>query len=120
MKATQEVGVATLGVGDDQVLMRGHERDAVHQDPKLTGADGQSVEVELAAGGVGAEQVMTTKGGTGEHHGVAGQDETGLSHAGSVRTESANSLGCDFNTLPRLNWRIPSTPMMNANWVGSC
>ena len=68
----QEVRAATLRVSEHQVLMRGHKRDAVHQDPKLAGADSQRVEVELADGGVRAEEVMTTKGATGDHDGVAG------------------------------------------------
>lgn len=87
MKAAQEVGEPALGVGHDQMLMGGHERDGVHKDTKLTCANRKNVEVELSHGGVRAKEVVAAKSAPGDHDGAAGQDETGLGHAGRREQE---------------------------------
>jgi hypothetical protein len=60
-----------LDIGDDQVLMGAHERDRVYADPELLGAHSERVEVEVTNGWVGAEEMVATKGASGDHHGVA-------------------------------------------------
>lgn len=75
------------------------ECDGVDEDAELAGADGECVEVELTDGGVRAKQVVTAEGATGDHHGVAGEHEAGLSHARWVRMKRARVAAGDFNAL---------------------
>ena len=67
-----------------------HERDSMHQDPELTGAHRQRVEVELADGGVGAKEVVAAQGAARDHQGATGQDEEGLGHAQQGEQESGH------------------------------
>jgi hypothetical protein len=67
--------------------MCGHERDGVHEDPKLMGADSQCLEVELTDGGVRAKEVVSANGAAGDHDSGARQDEAGLGHSGQWEQE---------------------------------
>ena len=98
--------------------MSRHERDRVYEDVELSGAHGEGVEVELTDGRVGAKQVVTANSAPGDHHGVAGEHEAGLSHARWTRTKRATVPVSDFDALRRLLWRIPSTAAADANQGG--
>ena len=115
MEVAQKIGVAPVGVRDDQVLVRRHERDRVHEDAKLLGTHGEDVEVELPNGRVGSKEVVATQGTAGDHHGVAWEHEGGLSHAWRVRTKHARAAASDFKSLPLPKWRIPSEAAADGN-----
>lgn len=88
MELAEEEGEATLRIGHDQVLMGAHEGDGVYEDTKLLGTHGQRIEVELTDGRVRAEQVMTAKRASSDHHRVAGEHEARLGHAVQAEQES--------------------------------
>ena len=88
------------------------------EDAELSGAHGEGVEVELTDGRVGAKQVVTAKGRPGDHHGVAGEHEAGLSHVRWTRTQRARVSESDLNALRGLPWRIPSSAAADANEGG--
>jgi hypothetical protein len=98
--------------------VRRHERDRVYEDAELSGAHGESVEVELTDGRVGAKQVVTAKGTPGDHHGVAREHEAELSHARWTRAKRARVPERDFNALRGLPWRIPSSAAADATLGG--
>jgi hypothetical protein len=60
--------------------MGAHERNAMDQDAKLSGADGKGVEVQVSDGGIRSKEMMASHSTSGDHHGAAGQNETGLGH----------------------------------------
>jgi hypothetical protein len=81
-------------------------------------ADDQVPSVHHAVGGVGAKQVVTAKGRPGDHHGVAGEHEAGLSHVRWTRTQRARVSESDLNALRGLPWRIASSAAADANEGG--
>ena len=88
MKTAQEVGELALRVGDDQVLMGGHERYGVHEHIILTSADRECVEIELTDSRVGAKEVMPAKGASSDHDGCARYNKPRLGHAAEEEQEA--------------------------------
>jgi hypothetical protein len=68
----------------------------MHQDPELTGAEREGVEVELADSGVRSKEVMTAQGAPRDHHGAARHDEAGLGHAGRGEHEVGHAMAMSF------------------------
>jgi hypothetical protein len=71
----------------------------VYADPELLGAHSERVEVEIANGWVGAEEMVATKRASGDHHGVAWEHYTGLSHANCWSRNEAKSAPCHFQAF---------------------
>jgi hypothetical protein len=81
----------------------------------VAGADGERVQVELANGGVGTEQVMAAKGTACDHQGVARDHEAGLRHGLVQRNKRARVPRSDFANLPQHQWPNPSGALADAN-----
>jgi putative transposase len=79
------------------------------------GAHGERVEVELADSRVGTEQVMAAKGASGDHHGVAAEHESWLSHGHGRSTNQAVVAASQFNPLRERDRRISSNPTTDTN-----
>jgi hypothetical protein len=115
MEAAEEVGVAALWVGDDEMFVGRHKRDGMDQDAELASADGERVQVELTDGRIGTEEVMAAKGAAGDHEGVARHHEAGLRLGSVQRNKRARVPRSDVGDLRRPKWRIPSRALADAN-----
>ena len=78
----------------------------------------ENTSLDVQAERVGAKQVVTAKGAPGDHHGVAGEHEAGLSHARWTHTKRAKVSERDFNALRGLPWRIPLSAAADASEGG--
>ena len=116
MQLGKEIRIASFGVCDDQMLMCGHQRDGVHQNPELACADRKCVQVELSDGRIRTKEVMAAECSASDHERLASNHEAGLGHARWIRKTRAAVRVNDFPRFWRINladfggWRTGRQP----------
>ncbi|WP_157068669.1 hypothetical protein [Sandaracinus amylolyticus] len=87
MQIAQEIRENAGDVGDDEVLVRAHQRRDVDDDPVFARGHCERVNEQAPHLLVGAKEMMTTKGAARDQDGGAWEDDAWLCHAAALSND---------------------------------